>query len=226
MAIRFRPASRHSRALVTGDELTPEGTDTEPTEHTGEAPQAEPQNTGPQTSAEWCEWLGLDETAVALAAAHAQPQELVTACRQQQQFESALCLTAALLPKPEAVSWAANCVRNCGKQSNPILNQALDAGLQWAQEPSEATRRAAERAAAASQFQAAESWIALAAFWSDGSIAPEDQPAVPAPPQLTARAITGALMMAATSGNPGDAEQRYLRFLDQAEHLLAEPASV
>jgi hypothetical protein len=56
----------------------------------------------------------------------------------------------------------------------------------------------------------------MAAFWSEGSIAPEDAPAVPPADNLTAKAVAGAVMLAAVQAQPEKANDKYLFFIEQA----------
>jgi hypothetical protein len=56
----------------------------------------------------------------------------------------------------------------------------------------------------------------MAAFWSEGSIAPEDAPAVPPANNLTAKAVAGAVMLAAVQAQPEKANDKYLFFIEQA----------
>jgi len=83
----------------------------------------------------------------------------------------------------------------------------------------EEDRRAAGATAEATEFNGPPSWAALAAFWSGGSLAPPELPEVPPGEALTAQAITGALMMAATHGDPLKAADRYRGFLEEGKKL-------
>ncbi|TVS08484.1 MAG: FHA domain-containing protein [Planctomycetaceae bacterium] len=128
---------------------------------------------------------------------------------------------AAWLPKPAAVAWACGCVRSVlGESLGPSDQAALDAAEAWAAEPEESKRRAAEAAAETCQYTGPAASVALAAFWSEGSLAPPDLAPVPPPETATAKAVTGALMTAAPCGDPRQTPQRYRAFLDAGK--LAE----
>jgi hypothetical protein len=169
---------------------------------------------GPVTAAEWCEWLGLSKAASSLAQQITCPRELLDRLVADALFADAICLLSALLPRAAAVAWAADSVRPYTSDNNLSDQQALQAAEQWSQDPQEPNRRAAETAATATNFEGAASWVALAAFWSGGSIAPPDQPVVEPLPTLTAKAVTGALLLAATNGPPSEANPRFQRFLE------------
>jgi hypothetical protein len=108
-----------------------------------------------------------------------------------------------------------------GGQLGPDESDALELALKWAAEPTEENRRAAGTAAEATNFDGAASWMAVAAFWSGGSLAPPDLPEARPGPELTARAITGALLMAAAHGDVLKTTDRYRRFLEQGSKLVA-----
>ena len=136
----------------------------------------------------------------------------------------ALRFLAAWLPKPTAVAWASRCVRGVlGQSLQPTDQAALDAAEAWAAEPDEPKRRAAEAAAEACQYAGPAACVALAAFWSGGSLAPENLPPVPPPETATAKAVSSALLMAAPHGAPTQAPQRYRAFLAAGRQLKTGP---
>jgi pSer/pThr/pTyr-binding forkhead associated (FHA) protein len=140
-------------------------------------------------------------------------------------FPDAVRFLAAWLPKPDAVAWASGCVRSAlGQAAQPADQAALDAAEAWAAQPDEPKRRAAAAAAKACNHSGPAANVALAAFWSEGSLAPPDLPPVPPPPTATAQAIAAALMMAAPAGVPRLAPQRYRTFLEAGKQLKTGPA--
>jgi hypothetical protein len=70
-----------------------------------------------------------------------------------------------------------------------------------------------------SGFSSPEAWAAVAAFWSEGSMAPPDQPAVPPAPHLAGTAVSGAIMLAAVRGRPERRLERLACFLDAARDI-------
>ena len=94
-------------------------------------------------------------------------------------------------------------------------------GAEWLEEPTEETRRAAEAIATANEFNGPFSWIAIAAFWGSGSIAPAGQQAVAAPWYLTARGVVAGLILAATA-IPETAHASYSQFIEIGHEQLAE----
>jgi hypothetical protein len=103
------------------------------------------------------------------------------------------------LPRHETVTWAARCVRDLaeGRVVGDLEREALKMTLLWAQDPSEARRRAAWDAAQAAADRSAERLAALAAFFSGGSLAPDGCPPVPTGPKASGRLAAGAVLVAA-----------------------------
>lgn len=134
----------------------------------------------------------------------------------------ALRLIAHALPKREAVWWACMCARAVpALEPNPTDAEALVAAELWVRRPDEASRRATMEIAQKGGFRSAESWAAVAAFWSGGSMSPEGQPEVLPAEHLTGVAVVGAIMMAAMRHKPERAPQRFLRFLASARDIAA-----
>jgi hypothetical protein len=118
------------------------------------------------------------------------------------------------LPKRETVWWSSLCTRDIlPATADAKLPAALQAAEAWVYRPTEENRRNAQHVADAIEDSHPAQWTARAAFWSGGSMAPAGAPEVKPSDDLTARAVSGAIVMAAT-GDPMQAEERYKRFLD------------
>ena len=61
----------------------------------------------------------------------------------------------------------------------------------------------------------------MAAFWSGGSIAPEEMGEVAPDEKLTGQAIASSLMIAAVSGDATKSKERYKGFLAQAPDVAS-----
>lgn len=134
----------------------------------------------------------------------------------------ALRLIAHALPKREAVWWACMCARAVPSlDPNPLDAEALVAAELWVRRPDEASRRASMEVAQKGGFRSAESWAAVAAFWSGGSMSAEGQPEVLPAEHLTGVAVVGALMMAAARHKPERALARFARFVASARDIAA-----
>jgi hypothetical protein len=129
-------------------------------------------------------------------------------------FPDAVRFLAHALPKREAVWWACLCARECLTPETPQASvAALQAAERWVYSPTEENRREAMALAEAAKFDSPQSWAAVAAFWSGGSMAPANAPAVPPGETLTAAAAAGAIMLSAVLREPHQAADKYRRFL-------------
>lgn len=110
--------------------------------------------------------------------------------------QDALKLLARLLPKRYAVAWLCQCARD-----QPLeLEDKAGASLaeKWVREPTESNRRAAFEFANSGGYKSLGAWLAAAAGWSGGSLAPAAQETpVPPPEHLTACATVVAVNLMA-----------------------------
>jgi hypothetical protein len=113
-------------------------------------------------------------------------------------FADAVDFLARALPKREAVWWACICAEDLTPAPDkPQIVQALKAAQAWVLRPTEESRRAAEVAANALKASHPARWAAMGAFWSGGSMAPVGAPEVRPAEDFTAKAVSGAVQMAA-----------------------------
>jgi hypothetical protein len=163
-----------------------------------------------------CQDIELDQAAQAFLAADPAPIDFLQSLIQQQLYPDAVRFLARALPKREAVWWACLSVRSClPEKPEQKLVQAVEAAEAWVYKPNEANRRQAYNAAELAKFENPAAWAGMGAFWSEGSMAPENVPAVPPADNLTAKAVAGAVMLAAVQTRPEQANDKYLFFLEQ-----------
>jgi hypothetical protein len=105
-----------------------------------------------------------------------------------------------LLPRREAVWWAAQCVR--ALLGEGAADETLRAAEIWVRTPEDDNRQAALSAANASDRRKPTTWLAFGAGWSGGSLLPADQKPVPPPAGACAMAANTAIMMAVAAGDP------------------------
>jgi hypothetical protein len=110
-----------------------------------------------------------------------------------------------------------------GDQLSPADEACLAAAAAWMQQPAEEQRRQAQAAAEAADHKTPASWVAMAAFWSSGSLAPPAAPVVPPGEHLTAHAASGAVMLAAVAWQPEKANDKYRQFLQIAAEMMNPP---
>ncbi len=154
------------------------------------------------------------EPALALAAAQVTPEAYLAALQDHELPLDALRFLAQALPERDRVRWAARCVRSTsGDALDASDAEALRLAEAWVDNPSEDARRAAHASAEAREFVSAASWVAMAVFWSDGSMAPPQAPVVPADPAYAGQAAAGAVMLAAVAAAPEKAAERHQQFI-------------
>jgi hypothetical protein len=143
-------------------------------------------------------------------------EELVGAKR----LDEAVKFVAFGLPAREAVWWACVCARmELQEQTPEPVLAALHAAEIWVRKPTDEHRRAAMVRAQAAKFESPAAWAAVAAFWSSGSMAPPDLPAVPAAPHLLGVAVLGAVTLAAVLDTPERADERRERYIAAAVNI-------
>lgn len=105
---------------------------------------------------------------------------------------------ALALPRFESLAWASRILEEEARDRRlPSRDrQALDFALRWLGDPDDARRRAAFEAAEAAGDRAPERMLALAVFFSGGSISMPDLPPVLPPPESSGT-FTGAAVLAA-----------------------------
>ena len=179
----------------------------------------------PATAASYTQHIELGEDAEALLQEQQSPAEFLDLLIGAECFSDATKFLAVWLPKPNAVGWAGQCLRDVfGDGLSAREQDAVQAAVHWASEPSEENRQAAGAAGEAAGNDRAAGLLGLAAFVSEGSLAPPDLAPVPPPEGLTAQCIAGALAMAVYHSEPGLAESRYRKFLKAGRELAAQPA--
>lgn len=171
---------------------------------------------------ELCEFIKLDEFAQALAKDQKfTPTEFVRVLANERQFMSALRLTAHQFAPREAVWWGSLCTRkSVGSLLSAADIAALDAAENWVKTGEESDRRKAHAAAEETKMETAAGWVALAAFWAEGSLTPIGIADVACDERLTGQAVAGALLMAAVQVNPKQAEANYKQYLVMAQDIL------
>lgn len=185
-----------------------------------------PLEPSPKTVEEYCEVLELGHAAKMALDEHklTSPYDLLETLIRGKHFPDALCLTAGLLSKRDSIQWGIECLRAGGCTLTEADQAAATVVDEWLAEPSDANRRAAESVAKANEYDGPFSWLAMAVFWSEGSMSPEGQPGVAPLWQLTAKGVIAALTLAATK-DPKNAYSHYASFIQASQERLAAVAS-
>ena len=165
-----------------------------------------------------CVEMELSEPSGALLRNDMTAQAAVQALVAAGQAQDALKLIACLLPKRYAVAWLCQCARDQSLNAEDRAGASL--AERWVREPNESNRRAAFEFADVGGYQSAGAWLAAAAGWSGGSLAPASQEiVVPPPDHLTACAVVAGINMLAALVIE-KFEARRTGFIEAAMNLL------
>jgi hypothetical protein len=110
--------------------------------------------------------------------------------------EEAVTFCAYLLPRRVAVWWGHQSLNRLKDVLEEQDRSMLALAEEWIREPEEDRRYAALDAAMGARAKTPGVWVALAAGWSGGSLAPRGMAPVSPPPYLTARAVNTAILAA------------------------------
>jgi hypothetical protein len=137
---------------------------------------------------------------------------------------------AHALPRREAVWWSWVCARkSAGETPKPQIKAALDATERWVVQPTEDHRRQALQFGEAADFGTAAGCAALGAFMSGGSLGPPEAPVVPPGEFMTAKAVSGSVILAAVTPDPVKAAEKFEEYvklgLEVADRTKLWPAT-
>ena len=177
-------------------------------------------STVPSIAVQICSVAELGDEARALLTEKQTPQEYLNLLMEKGNFQDAVRFLAHALPKREAVWWAWVCARRAVPEPAPKIKASLDATEKWIAQPNDDNRRAAMSAAETADVGTAAGCAGMAAFFSGGSLAPPDVPPVPPGPYLTARAVSGAVILAAVAVEPEKAPEKFRMFLAQGMDVV------
>jgi hypothetical protein len=171
-----------------------------------------------ETAKQICDRFVVSDAGAALLTPELTPLPFLDALVEAEAYTDAVNFLAFGLPKREAVWWASVSLRAAGVAPSGPAHEAVSAAEEWVRRPSEENRIAAgARAESMPQDQPA-GWAAWGAFWSGGSLAPPSMPPVPPGGTLTAKAVAGALTLAAAK-DPKRALERFTQFISLGKDI-------
>ena len=143
------------------------------------------------------------------------PRAYLEALAGGEHWPAAGAFLAAALPRREAVWWACRCARATldPAAAPPEAEAALRAAEAWAAAPGDVNRRKALPAAEAADLGSPAGCAALAAFLSGGSLVPPPLKEVPPPAGACARAVAGAVTLAAAAAPAAEMGAFHRQFL-------------
>ena len=183
------------------------------------------------TAAKVLERYEASPQATALVTADMAPRRFVDLLLAESLNDDAITFLAYALPRREALWWGLRCVKEVTPpQPKQEIAAALEAAGAWIDSPDEERRRASMTAAEAATYGTPAGCIALAVFFSEGSMSPPDCPAVPVGEWFCARTVAAAVILASMAKGPEEivpSAQRFARAGIEAANARApwDPAA-
>lgn len=173
-------------------------------------------------AAEVCQHLDLSEDARKLLFDEQTAPQFLALLIKNGLHQDALRFVAYDLPKRKAIWWGCLCLWETYRPSPPKdVDAALDAVVQWVQNPEEAQRREADAAGKVVGGNTPIGMLAQAAFCSGGSISLPDCPEVLPDEWLTAQLVAAAVVLASKSAPPAKRDALQRKFLVLAGEVTA-----
>ncbi len=164
---------------------------------------------------------------IGLPASAADCVQVLADLAREEAWPAAISLAAYLLSRRDAVAWGCQSLRRFSGARPvppPGAEQALKVAEAWAARPEEGLRRLALDLGTKADAGEPETWMALAAGWSGGSIGPPEFPHLRAPPEQTARAVRTGLFLVLAQLPPGAAAAPCGACIAQASNLALDLA--
>jgi len=139
---------------------------------------------------------------------------------QQQLYQDAIKFLTYKLPTDAGIKWAIACIKELSSpESKQQKDEPLDASDQWVKMPGDPTRWAAKKASDKTEKNGPSNLVAMAVFFSGGSMAPPGAPETPPPQYAAQKFIAGSILVTVVSHQPKDANQRYQQALKLGKAL-------
>ncbi len=139
---------------------------------------------------------GVSDDATCVLSEHLTPADNIEKLSHVGLFPDAIKYLAHSLESRSCIVWSLSCARRLQANATPVEQAALLAVEKWLAEPTDAHRRASQSAAEAARLSTPAGCIAIAVFFAEGSIAPPEVAAVPAPPRLAQKIAAAGIILA------------------------------
>ncbi|MFO0880582.1 MAG: hypothetical protein U0840_24815 [Gemmataceae bacterium] len=163
-----------------------------------------------RTAREVCQLAELDLAELPAVGPEQTPRSYLDVLWRQQKYPDGVKFLAAALPKREAIWWGCLCLHQAGHDREPADAAMMAAIMRWVQEPTEARRKEAEKL---TPGENPLGFLLRAVLWTGGSLAPAGAPEVAPGPQLPAKGVSGAVLLAAVLGPPEATLDRFRDYL-------------
>jgi hypothetical protein len=156
--------------------------------------------------------------------ADVRPAQVLARLVKEERFPDAVRFLVHTLQADAAVRWACDCVASLQPPDAAAEQKAaLRAAEAWLDSPDETKRRAAKDAADTCGLRTPEGALAMAVFFSGGSIAPATAPEVAAPGHACHRLSAGAVLLAVVSSQPESTPERFHQVIRQGAYDRTSP---
>lgn len=125
------------------------------------------------------------------------------------------------LDKRSGVWWLTRCIHEVKSILDANDEAMLGLAEKWVAAPSDANRRKAMEGAEKLEMSTPAAWAGVGAFWSGGSMAPPDVPAVEPADNLAGKAISGGAIMASVFHAPEKALEKQKVFVQLGVDIAA-----
>lgn len=181
----------------------------------------EPATKSAGTLRDLCERAKLGEAAKGLLKDGQTPRQFLELLIAKELFLDAIHFLAFFLPKREAVGWGCLCVRqSLGTEDASKISETQVAAERWVSSPDEGNRQAAKAAVDREGPDSPSGLLALAAYFSGGSVVPANLEPVPPPDHITPQLVASAVMISAVKTQPEKAAEKHRVFLQKGMALM------
>ncbi len=160
-----------------------------------------------------------------LAATEASPAKLVTLLVNRGLADEAVEFIACWLPPRQAIWWGCLSLWDIYRPAPaPEIDATLGSIVAWVEDPTEANRRRAEIGGKSLSAKHPVGALALATFWTSGSMSAPDLPEVAPPRDLSMQVIAAALNLAVLREPANRRDELFQHFARLGLEVAAQPA--
>ena len=138
-----------------------------------------------------------------------------------EQYAAIRVLAQALDPR-RAVRWALDCCRQHVSDMSTEEREVFPAVEMWLRDPSDVGRRALGAMGEKVGLDRPPGCVAMAVFFAEGSMAPEDLEEVPPPEGSCGQVASGAILLAAVEEHPEEALEKAKKYLARGREVAVE----
>ena len=175
------------------------------------------------TTKEIADAANLSENARSLLQDDSAPAAYLDSLEKAELYQDAVRFLATRLAPDSAIKWAVACMRDLqAPEEKNQKDEPLEASERWIKLPNDATRRDARSAADRARDHGPSSLIAMAVFFSGGSVASPGAPEVQPPPGTAQRMAAGSIQVTVVMYQPERLTERYRKALALGKMLDPE----